>query len=206
MESTKRVICIDLDGTLVDSSDSILRAIEKVMLSLSIPIPKEKYDKREVKQMLMIARKHLPANIPLSEFKQRYDAVLSNAPLKGVRVNSGMLGLTESLRAQGFTLCVLTNKRQSIAASICNALFPQGTFDAIIGRKSLMPIKPYLTAIDELKANNIRPSLIQCLIGDSDDDRLMAQLLSVEFYNVNETPPERIIELIQKARTSLRQP
>ena len=190
------VVLFDLDGTLIDSYESVLSAIEESLQSLSIQPPKELYYERAVGKLLHIAERHLPTNISNTFFRNLYDSVLSKKTLNGVKVNGKAEKLIAQIKLAGFSLCVLTNKKQSIAEVICNSLFTIGTFDAIIGRKSSEPIKPYQRVFDVLWNYNIQINKIQCLIGDSEDDRLTAELLGTEFYNIKALPPDKIVEVI----------
>lgn len=184
MEEMKKVVLFDLDGTLVDSFDSVLSAIEESMQVLNIPIPQEIYNEYEVRNLLHIAERHLPQSVTKAEFKNKYDSILSSAPLNGVKPNSNAIFITEYLKSLDYTLSMLTNKRQSVATAICNSLYPPNTFESIIGRSSPNPIKPYPKVIDELKANNIQLSQIRCLVGDSKEDLLTAELLGIDFYDI----------------------
>lgn len=184
MEKMKKIVLFDLDGTLVDSFDSVLYAIKEAMQSLRIPVPREIYSECEVGKLLPIAENHLPCHISKTDFKNKYDNILSNNPLNGVKLNDNAIYLTGHLKRLGYTLVVLTNKRQSIATAICDSLFAPHTFDAIIGRKSSLPIKPYQKAVEALNANGIQLSQIRCLIGDSKEDQLTAELLRIDFYDI----------------------
>lgn len=194
----KRIVLFDLDGTLVVSFKSVLCATEQTLYSLNVPIPKDMYALREVGGLLKIVEEHLPINISKATFKEKYDSVLSNAPLRGVHLNSKAVHIIECLKPLGFSFIVLTNKKQSVAEIICDSLFPHDTFEAVIGRNSSHPIKPYPCIFDELNNRKVQLNQIQCMIGDSDNDRLTAELLNIDFYDIRTFSLNEIVERIKR--------
>ena len=182
---------MDLDGTIVDSFASVKAAIVKTLRRLACPVPPGLDDVQEVGQLLPVAVKSLPPSVSFSRFKQEYDSVLREEPLAGVSVPEDIPTLLARLKEK-HDLVVLTNKRQEVAEAICQALFPAGTFQHVIGRISTVPLKPDGPIAEELRQRDIplyavgrRGSrTVRLLIGDSDEDRKTALRLGVEFMDV----------------------
>ena len=175
---------MDLDGTIVDSFASVKAAIVKTLRRLACPVPPGLDDVQEVGQLLPVAVKSLPPSVSFTRFKQEYDSVLRADPLAGVSVPERIPVLLAQLKDEN-ALVVLTNKRQEVAEAICQALFPAGTFQHVIGRTSTVPLKPDGPIAEELRQRDIPLCAVRLLIGDSDEDRKTALRLGVEFKDVN---------------------
>lgn len=181
----KRIILLDLDGTIVDSFASVKAAILKTLGHLTCPVPQELGDVQEVGQLLPVAVRSLPPSVSFSSFKQEYDTVLRADPLAGVSVPNDIPMLLAQLKDEN-DLVVLTNKRQEVAEIICKSFFPVETFLHVIGRTSTVPLKPDGPIAEELRQRDIPLSAVRLLIGDSDEDRKTALRLGVEFKDVHQ--------------------
>ncbi len=181
----KKVILLDLDGTIIDSFESVKTAIMKTLGRLARPVPPELYDVSEVSQLLPVAVKGLPSSDLLIRFKNEYDSVLMADPLVGISVPECIPTLLDQLKGE-HDLLVLTNKRQEVAEAICHALFPTDTFLHIIGRTSALPMKPNGPIAEELNQRDIPISAVCLLIGDSDEDRKTALRLGVQYADVRD--------------------
>lgn len=181
----KTVILLDLDGTIVDSFASVRSAIIQTLVRLSCPVPQELERVMEVGQLLPVAVRSLPPSVTSTRFKQEYDTVLRADPPCGVSVPENIPPLLTKLKEKN-DLVVLTNKQQEVAEAICKALFPAGTFLHVIGRTSTVPLKPDGPIAEELEYRDISLSAVRLLIGDSDEDRMTALRLGVEFKDVRQ--------------------
>lgn len=179
------VILLDLDGTIIDSFAAVKSAIVKTLERLACPVPQELNYVKEVGQLLPVAVRCLPPSVSSKHFKHEYDMVLRADPLSGVCVPEDIPPLLTQLKKK-HNLAVLTNKRQDVAETICQARFPAGTFLHIIGRTSTLPLKPYGPIAEELKQRDISLSDVRLLIGDSDEDLKTALRLGVKFMNVHQ--------------------
>ena len=183
--ATKRIILLDLDGTIVDSFASVKAAIVKTLEHLACPVPPGLDNVQEVGRLLPVAVRSLPPSVSFSSFKQEYDSVLRADPLARVSVPKDIPMLLTQLKDKN-DLVVLTNKRQEVAEAICQALFPAGTFLHVIGRTSTVPLKPDGPIAEELRQRDIPLYAVRLLIGDSDEDRKTALRLGVEYADVQE--------------------
>lgn len=179
-----KVILLDLDGTIVDSYESVLLATEKSLTHFGIQIPQELHDVTEVGDLLSVASNHLAGHTTLEKFKLVYDSILYANPTKGVYVSASVLKLLSGFKKDGYTLVVLTNKKQEVAEIICNELFPRGVFKFVIGRSTVKPLKPSMHVFDELKKKGIMLDDIDCLIGDSETDIKTASILRVQYIDI----------------------
>lgn len=180
------VILLDLDGTIVDSYQSVRWAVEQSLDYFKIQIPSKLYEEKEVGKLLLVVRSILPESIPIALFKDIYDRILATAPLKSIIVTEGAKSFLGQLTQSGYRLVVLTNKKEVIAKTICQSLFPEGTFTEIIGRTTSKPIKPFPQIIEELNNRNITRESLKCFIGDSDVDKNTAVILGIPFYSVRQ--------------------
>lgn len=64
-----KFVLFDLDGTLVDSHESVMFAMEQALLSLGITFSMEMFREHEVGKLVQIAEENLPTNIKRTTFK-----------------------------------------------------------------------------------------------------------------------------------------
>lgn len=190
----RNVILLDLDGTIVDSYESVLQATEKSLTHFNIRIPSELYEVSEVGDMLSVACKYYCGHVTQEEFKLVYDSILLTNPTKGVYVNKSALELISNYIKNGYSLVVLTNKKQEVAEIICKDLFPPNTFLHVIGRNTVKPLKPSGNVFEELRKRGILLNDIYCLIGDSETDKKTALLLRTRYVDIQTiSPSENVV-------------
>lgn len=194
MNDMKRIVLLDLDGTIIDSYNSVLNAIERTYACFSLQVPSVLYETKLVGELLSSVFKMLPSNIEGNKFKIIYDSMLNEDPLKGIYVSQYVYDTLNLMKRKGYKLVVLTNKNQQIAETICSNLFPSDMFQAVIGRKTTKAIKPMFVK-QELIAHGINFEQLHCLIGDSETDRKTAFLLNIAYYDVNETDIYRLAKI-----------
>lgn len=167
----------DLDGTLLETMDSIIKAGNAMLTQLGYqPRSREDYQRfvgygaKQLVKSLLRASGDL-AESRLSEAYPTYMEIFDETCTYKVKPYPGMAQLISYLVDQGIKLAVLTNKPHSMAARVVHCGFPQDTFVIIQGLDDKFPRKPDPTAAlhiaRELGADDLRQVMF---MGDSDAD------------------------------------
>lgn len=138
----------DLDGTLVNSLEDLADSANAVLHLHGFPVhavEKYRYFVGDGSQKLI--ERILPKeyagdaaflNAFMTEYKEQYARNL----LHKTKPYDGIMEMLDELQRRGIPMAVCTNKHQSAAESIIEALFPHGMFRVIIGDQDGMPRKP----------------------------------------------------------------
>lgn len=171
-----RHIVFDLDGTLVDSLPGIAEGVNRALRSLGkAPHPQE-----QVRGMIGRGAANLCAAAigyadvslaPAEELEAIHTAFRREYPLcwQGdfTRPYPGIPEMLEHLRAAGCRLAVLSNKPHDITVPMVQAIFPENTFDFVLGNSPAFPRKPAPDSLLHLAAQwGIAPADI-VMVGDS---------------------------------------
>lgn len=167
-------IIFDLDGTLIDSQESILNAIRIALnesaLEAKIPLTKELIGPPLIDTLSKITavEDRVILNAVVNKFKLHYDAV-------GYRdsvVYPGIHNLLESLHNQGYVLYVATNKRLIPTIKIINHLSWGALFSAIYGIDSNAekPFKSKGETISSLLGDELIDLKSAVYVGDRVED------------------------------------
>ena len=138
----------DLDGTLVNSLDDLADSANATLRAHSFPVHEVEAYRYFVgdgtrKLMERILPQEYAADMAfvkqfMSEYKDRYARNL----LQKTKPYDGIMEMLAELRRRGIPMAVCTNKHQSAAETIVEALFPHDTFWEIIGDQEGLPRKP----------------------------------------------------------------
>ena len=169
-----RSIIFDLDGTLIDSQESILNTIRIALnesgLEAQIPVTKELIGPPLIETLSKITavKDSLALNAVANKFKQHYDGV-------GYRDSvaySGIQHLLESLHNHGYALYVATNKRLIPTKKIVDYLSWGSLFSAVysIDLNAEKPFKNKGEMISALLRNELIDPKSAIYIGDRDED------------------------------------
>ena len=172
-----RLLMLDLDGTIVDTIDSIREAVNATLVSYGFPTR----DREQIRTAIGNGAKALiRRSIP--EEHQHDDALVSRV-LADYDVRYGDTydhidgcyeGMAQSLRAlaeRGYTLAVLSNKQDAYVKKIVSLLFPDGLVAMAQGQTD-MPKKPDPTVpLQMCRELGFLPEQT-AFIGDSDVDIL----------------------------------
>lgn len=182
----------DLDGTLVDTAPDLAAATNHVLGSIGLSAISEADIRPHVGHgaLAMITHAAAAHGRTLSErdtydlfeiFLAYYSAHLADSS----RPYDDVIATLETLREEGAQLAVCTNKIESHARSLLDALGMMDFFAAITGRDSLGVWKPdpgHLTGTVALAKGNAR----QCImIGDSETDIKTAKAAGVPVIAVD---------------------
>jgi phosphoglycolate phosphatase len=145
--SMRSAVIFDLDGTLVDTLDDIASAMNLALVSRGLPVrTREEYRVLVGRGMRALAEDLIP---PASRESGLVDTVASDAvsaylasPARLSRAYEGIPELLLSLARRNISCAVLTNKAESVARAVVDALFPPLSFRLVRGDRSGFPAKP----------------------------------------------------------------
>ena len=138
----------DLDGTLVDSLADLADSVNAMLASYGFPVHETDAYRYFVGNG---SRKLIERTLPqeraadavfVDEAMARYQDCYAARLLNKTRPYDGILEMLEELRHRNIPLAICTNKHQSAADTIVDALFPQGMFRETIGDQKGLPRKP----------------------------------------------------------------
>jgi phosphoglycolate phosphatase len=169
-----RSIIFDLDGTLIDSQESILNAIRAALNELGveakIPVTKELIGPPLMDTLLKITevKDELVLNALVNKFKLHYDST----GYRNSVAYPGIHHLLERLRNQDFVLYLATNKRLIPTKKIVDYLSWSSLFSAIysIDLNAEKPFKSKSEMISALLCNELIDPNSAIYIGDRDED------------------------------------
>lgn len=132
----KRHLFFDLDGTLTDPREGIVRSLQHAFATLGVDVPREADLERMIgpplaeslRRVLGTAREHLVPDA-LASYRERY----RNIGMFENRVYAGISEALIALRASGWTLWVVTSKPTVVARAILDHFSLTEHFDAVHG-------------------------------------------------------------------------
>jgi phosphoglycolate phosphatase len=179
-----KAIIFDLDGTLIDSSTSILESFNSAFLSCSIslkaPLNSDIIGPPLMKILEILSGtsdQKILTNLA-TEFKSHYDSY----GYKKTIVFPGVISMLKELKNIGFDLFIATNKRIYPTNKIINMLQWNKYFSGIYGLDSISPradskgnLLSYIIESNFLNKDNL------IYIGDRDDDRIASIDADIDF-------------------------
>lgn len=176
-----RVVLFDLDGTLLNTIDDISNAMNTVLDRFGFP----GHDKNEYKYFVgdgidTLVGRALPEN-------QRDEATMAKCvsamieeyemkATKNTRPYPGIPDLLDALHAQGVRMAVLSNKPDGPTKSLVSSLLSAWKFDAVVGSRLNIPLKPDPTGAIEIAAHMGIPPEQFIYCGDTEIDMRMARV------------------------------
>ena len=169
--------CIfDLDGTLVDTLDSLVFSVNTTLELMHLPnITREQCrqfvgngSRILLKKALQAAGSELDSRI--EEAVRIYEDVFEKHCLHNVTPYEGIPELLEALQRKGIELAVLSNKPHKQTVRVVTTIFGEQTFSWIQGQQDDIPKKPDPSAAIWI-ANQIKSTPQETIyIGDSEVD------------------------------------
>ncbi|MFO0683440.1 MAG: HAD family hydrolase [Sandaracinus sp.] len=181
-----RGFLFDMDGTILDSLGDIGGCANAVLEELGLPThPIETYRQRVGEGARSLLEQALPPDrgALVDHALARYRALYATRMLETSRPYPGIEPLLVALRARGDRVAVVTNKPQTAATKIAEAVFP-GTFEIVIGEREGVPKKPDpAPALLAASALGIEPG--RCVfVGDSAVDVRTARAAGMKSVGV----------------------
>lgn len=176
----------DLDGTLIDSLQGILDAVNMSFKELGFNIER-KYDEAKYfigAGAIEFAKRAMKGQgIPIEKEKEIMETFLKNYAKTQSIVTKPFKGIPEmikTLQHNGYLVCIVSNKPQMLLEPVVAQLFSDIKFDIAIGQRIGKPEKPDPFSIYEIfKELNVEPN--DCVyIGDSEYDYLTAHNAGID--------------------------
>jgi phosphoglycolate phosphatase len=169
-------VLFDLDGTLLDTLDDLGDSMNAVLAARGYPThPIRSYTSFVGDGVQNLVRRSLPVEagrddaivdelVPLmrSEYSLRWSAK--------TRPYDGITELLDGLAARGLRLAVLSNKPHPATLEVVAHFFPRWKFDATLGARPEVPIKPDAGAALEVCRQLGVPPEAFLYLGDTDTD------------------------------------
>ncbi len=145
----KQAVIFDLDGTLVNTLESLAWFANQAMAHFGLPadFPAEnfRYYTGEGTRVLfqrLLAEAGLPEEPWLERLLPYYLRIYGQGCLERVRIYPGVPELLSRLRRGGLRLAVLSNKPEEMVQKMIPALFGDGLFEILAGNRPDVPRKP----------------------------------------------------------------
>lgn len=182
---SKKLVIFDLDGTLLDTISDLAQSTNQALEKLGFALhPQNAYYHFVGSGINKLFERALPPNARTTEniakvralFVPYYDE--HNADL--TRPYAGIVELLENLQKKGFVLAVASNKYQSATEKLVHHYFPQIAFEAVLGQRDGLPVKPDPLFVKEILKYTQISSQETLYVGDSDVDMLTAKNAQVD--------------------------
>lgn len=186
MSDNRKFVIFDLDGTLIDSYECIIRCLNKTLQGYNeSPLKDEElYSHTTLNQILLnlFSVRCLPFD--MQSFKATFDEIHNNDFEDVQRIEVGICYLKRCL-TNNLKILIITNKKQSIAHKIVKKLFPH--LDCvIIGRRDTESLKSCpLLVKSRMAAMGFDLSNCDAYYGDSFEDLFLSKSLNVKYIQVN---------------------
>lgn len=185
--SDRKFVIFDLDGTLIDSFECVLRCVNKTLDSFSLPHIDIPLNERHGDIALIFdkAQKITTGKINFSDFKNRFDEIHLDDCIMDIAIIDVTKELLKNYIRTGVMIVVLTNKLHLIATKILKRFFPYAKCK-VIGRVDYRPIKNEYSIINDcMYKQNL--DIRNCILyyGDSYEDEMLALNMGVEFFKIS---------------------
>ena len=181
-EKKKHYKCVmfDLDGTLVDSLQGILNALNKTFKDFGMDIVKTPEDGKHyigAGSREFVRRALVDLNIDpetQEDFTKKFLAHYDETQKTDAALYDGIKELVVSLKKKGYKVAIATNKPHHLLLPLVKQLFGDIEFDALLGNKPERAPKPNPAIIYEIM-EMFQLEKKDCLyVGDSEYDYLTA--------------------------------
>lgn len=141
--SGPRAVLWDLDGTLLDSKQSIRDTMNTVLAERGLPaFTRAELDTLIGQPLRDILATKTADKAAVEAMTHRYRAAYNESGWVTVRIAEGLLDLLEALRRDGVRHAVVTSKGQHETETLLADLGVAHLFDGVVGDDDVRPLKP----------------------------------------------------------------
>ena len=180
-----KTIIFDVDGTLIDGTEGILKSVCKAIKYFNLPMPPQEKLVEFVGPPMQNSCK--ATFNTTDEFAQDFANFFRKEYAAGdvffAKVYDNIFELLDCLKTQGFKLGVATYKRQDYAIDLMKHFGFDKYFDSICGADNENKLKK-INILNNCMANLNSEKSSTILIGDSYHDAEAAQELGISFIGV----------------------
>lgn len=185
MKTNDKYVAFDLDGTLIDSFDTIVANCCTACNIFGVDISDFDFESfRYVDLKDLFSDLTGRYNIDFIRFKSTFDKVYLENYFQGTHIIDSSLRILNRYKDNGYKIIVLTNKNQKVAERICNKLFGKNCIDIVVGRLDSLPIKPWGNILQRLNDYGIGMNSVESYFGDSETDSEVAAFLGINYCKV----------------------
>ncbi len=185
-------VCIfDLDGTLGDTRQSLVRSVEQTLARMELPpITEEQCISFVGNGARRLMEKALTASGPenisrIEEGMEVYGDIFDKNCTYGIRSYDGIHDVLDGMNQAGIKLAVLSNKPHRQTEKVVNAMFGADTFAYVQGQKETIPRKPDPAAFERIM-ERFDVSREECLyVGDSEVDVVAGKNAGIKTISVS---------------------
>lgn len=180
------LIVFDWDGTLMDSTSAIVRAIQASCRDLDLPVPDDAQARHVIGLGLMEALRYMAPDLPASDYPRLSDRYRQHYLSRDhtLTLFEGIAALLADLRERGFRMAVATGKsRPGLERAMAHSGL--GAFFHATRTADLCHSKPHPQMLEELMAELGATPERTLMIGDTTHDLQMAQNAGVAALGVS---------------------
>jgi phosphoglycolate phosphatase len=185
---TYSAVLFDLDGTLLDTLEDIADSMNAVLDGLGYAVhDRDAYRYFVGDGVENLVRRTVPENVRMDEERVRSVATMMRAEYgrrwkDKTRLYGGIPELLDGLLSKGIRLAILSNKPHAAVLEVVDHFFGKWHFDAALGARPGVPIKPDAGAALEVCRNLALPPAAFLYLGDTNTD--MATAIAAGMYPV----------------------
>lgn len=141
MRPLKNII-FDLDGTLIDSSDGVVAAVNYALEQAGVSLPPPEEIKRFIGYSLETTFAHF-TNLPPAQLKESFRIKAADTIVAATHPLPGVEAVLAEIRAKGFRTAIATTKITPNIEGILDKLNWRTFFDTYAGGNEVRQVKPH---------------------------------------------------------------
>lgn len=183
-DNNQKFVIFDLDGTLIDSFECVLRCVNKALDSFALPhveIPSSERH-RDIAIIFDKAKEITTGKVGFGNLKKRFDEIHLNDCTKSINIIDCTFSMLLKHYIEGHIIIILTNKFQPIAEKICSSFFPM--VSVVIGRTTSSLTSKEIFFAEFLRTKNIQTDQVVFYYGDSIQDKEISSHFDIPYFCV----------------------